>query len=103
MGEVPIARQSDRPDDTIDDVSRDDFFVCLQRGRQLRGDYHDQSHTALHGQGGVETAGHIQIVLRDQRRVFPVRRADVFDEVRLVDLRRIHGERPRVTPLLTYP
>lgn len=72
----------------------------LQRGRQLRGDDNDESHIALHGQSGVETAGHLQIVLRDQRRVLSVRRANVLHEVRVLDLRRIHGEQNVPAPAM---
>jgi len=70
----------------------------LQRRWQLRGDDYDESDTALHGKSRVETAGHLQILLRDKRRVLPVRRADVFHEVWILDLRRIHGEKPRSRP-----
>lgn len=68
--------------------------VCLQRRRQLRSDDNDKGHSALHGQSGVETSGHIQVVLRDRRRVLSVRRANVLHEIRIVDIRRIHGEKP---------
>lgn len=66
----------------------------MQRRWQLRGDDNDESDTALHGKSRVETAGHLQILLRDKRRVLPVRRADVFHEVWILDVRRIHGEKP---------
>lgn len=66
----------------------------MQRRRQLRSDDNDESDTALHRESRVETAGHLQILLRDKRRVLPVRRADLFHEVWILDLRRIHGEKP---------
>jgi len=62
------------------------FFVCnkqktiiiimqyyLQRRWQLRGDDNDESNTALHRESRVETAGHLQILLRNKCRIFPVR------------------------------
>ena len=42
--------------------------------------------------GGVEAAGHLQVLVRDRRRVLPLRRADVRHEVRQLDLRRIPGK-----------
>jgi len=36
----------------------------------------------------METAGHLQIQLRDRRRVLSVRRTDLRPQVRFVDLRR---------------
>ena len=39
----------------------------------------------------MEATGHIQVFLRDRRRILPVRRADVRHEVRLVDLRWLPG------------
>ena len=36
----------------------------------------------------METAGHLQIQLRDRRRVLSIRRTDLRPQVRLVDLRR---------------
>lgn len=71
---------------------------CLQRRWQLRGDDNDESNTALHWESRVETAGHLQILLRNKRRVLPIRRADVFHEVWIVDVRWIHGEKQRLRP-----
>lgn len=68
----------------------------LQRRRQLRGDDNDKSNIALHWESRVETTGHLQILLRNKRRVLPVRRANVFHEVWIVDVRWIHGEKPRL-------
>lgn len=68
--------------------------VFLQRRRQLRGDDHDKSHTALHRQSDVETTSHLQIVLWNRRWILSVWRANVLHEIRIVDVRRIHGEKP---------
>lgn len=40
----------------------------------------------------MEATGHIQVLLRDRRRILSVRRANVRHEVRLVDLRRLPGK-----------
>jgi hypothetical protein len=40
----------------------------------------------------VETAGYLPLLMRDGRRIFPVRRADLRHEVRQLDLRRIPGK-----------
>lgn len=68
--------------------------VCIQlpqRWRWVRGDHHDEGHSALHGQGGVDPAGHFQIILRDWCALLSLRSADVLHEVRLLDLRRRSG------------
>ena len=65
--------------------------LSSQRGWQLRGDPGHQGHAALHGGRGLEAAGHLPLLLRDGRRVLPLRRADLCDEVRELDLRWISG------------
>lgn len=67
---------------------------CLQCRWKLRGDNNDKGHTTLYGKGGVETSSYLQIVLRNQRGVLSFRRANMFHEIRIVDVRRIHGEKP---------
>ena len=66
--------------------------LSSQRGWQLRGDPGHQGHAALHGGRGLEAAGHLPLLLRDGRRVLPLRRADLRHEVRQLDLRRLPGE-----------
>ena len=39
----------------------------------------------------MEAARHLPQLLRDGRRVFPLRRADLRDEVRQLDVRRVSG------------
>ncbi len=68
------------------------LFGSLQRRRQLRGDASDEGHPDGVGKGGVEAAGDLPLVVRDGRRVLPVRRADLRHEVRKLDLRRVSGE-----------
>ena len=46
----------------------------------------------MYTQGGVAAAGHLPLLLRDGRRVLPLRRADLRHEVRQLDLRRLPGE-----------
>ena len=72
-------------------VSYMNNFVLLQRGWQLRGDHNDQGDIASHGKGDVEATRHLQIILRNWRGVFSIRPTDVFHEVRIVDLRWLHG------------
>jgi len=64
-------------------------FVCIivcvydpQRRRQFRRDAGHQGDHIPRRAGRMETAGHIQIVVRDRRGIFPVRRADVRVEIR---------------------
>jgi len=73
-------------------------YYYLQRRRKLRGDDYDESNTALHRKSRVEATGYLQIILRNKRRILPVRRADLFDEVWVLDVRRIHGEKPHLWP-----
>lgn len=65
---------------------------CLQRRWELRSDHHDEGDFASRRKSCLEAASHLQIVLRDRCGVLSLRRANVFYEVRLVDLRRILGE-----------
>ena len=39
----------------------------------------------------MEATSHLLLLLRDGRRVFPLRRADLRDEVRQLDIRRVSG------------
>jgi len=62
-------------------------FVCIlvydpQRRRQFRRDAGHQGDHIPRRACRMETAGHIQIVVRDRRGIFPVRRADVRVEIR---------------------
>ena len=66
-------------------------LLLFQRRRQLRGDPGDQGDVDVLGEGGVEAAGDLPLELRDGRRVFSLRRADVRHEVRELDLRRLPG------------
>lgn len=68
------------------------FFFPFQRRWQLWSDNNDKSNSSSHGQSGVETARHLQILLRNWCRVLSLRRADMFHEVRILDLRWLHGE-----------
>lgn len=63
----------------------------LQCWWEFWGDIGYQSHSQLHGKSGVETTRYLQIVLRDRRWIFSVRRTNLRDEIRFVDLRRISG------------
>lgn len=47
----------------------------------------------------METPSHLQIILRNRRRIFPIRRANVRNEIWIVDVRRIPGKREN--PILT--
>lgn len=49
----------------------------------------------------MEATGHIQILLRDRRRILSVRRANVRHEVWLVDLRRLPGNKPSLSTFLS--
>ncbi len=69
------------------------YVICLQCWRELRGDAGHQSHAVPRGAGGVETARHLPLFLRDGCRVFSLRRADLRHEVRQLDLRRIPGKK----------
>ncbi|GFR19846.1 NAChRalpha1 [Trichonephila clavata] len=60
-------------------------------GRELRSDHHDEGHPALRRESDLEASRHLQELLRDRRRVLPLRRTDLPHEVRILDLRRIHG------------
>lgn len=64
----------------------------FQRRRQLRGDHHDEGDPTTRRDSHVEAAGHLQVLLRDRRRVFPVRRADLLHEIRILDVRRQYGK-----------
>ena len=76
-----------------------DLFPFPQRRRQLRGDLVDQGHPVQHRARGVETSGHLPLVLRDGRRVLPLRWADLRHEVWKLDLRWI----PSKFPISGYP
>lgn len=66
-------------------------LLFAQRRRELRGDDNDQSYSSSYRESCVETSGHLQIVLRNRRRIFPFRRTDLLHEIRIVDVRRLHG------------
>lgn len=68
--------------------------VDTQRRRKLRGDTADQSHGPSHWRGQLESAGHLQIQLRNGRGVVPFRQTELPDEIRIVDLRRARGSIP---------
>lgn len=63
----------------------------FQCGRKLRGYAGHENHAGLHGARRVAAAGDLQEQLRDRRRVLSVRRADLCDEVRQLDVRRVPG------------
>ena len=67
------------------------FFFSFQCGRQLRGDFGYEGDTDVHGEGGVEAARHLPLILRDGRRILSIRRADLCHEVRELDIRRVSG------------
>lgn len=57
-------------------------FLHPQRGWQLRGYAGDQGNHLPPRAGRVETAGHLQVVLWDRRRIFPLWRANLRFEIR---------------------
>ena len=64
----------------------------MQRGFQLQQRYHQHERNRIVGRhSDVALARDIQIQLHDLRRVFPIRRPDLQDEVVIVDLRRMLG------------
>lgn len=65
--------------------------VTFQRRRKLRSNPDDESDTQIHRRSHVVTAGHLQVLLRDQRFVLSVRRAKLLHDVRLVDVQRTSG------------
>ena len=66
----------------------------FQRWRQLRGDAGHQGHPDGLREGGVEASGDLSLVVRDGRRVLPLRRADLRHEVWQLDLWRVSGKFP---------
>ena len=65
------------------------YYQC---GRELRSDDHDEGHPAPQREGALEPARHLQVLLRHRRRVLPLRRAGMLDEVWQLDVRRVHGK-----------
>lgn len=55
--------------------------VPLQRGREFRGDLGDQGHHLPSRTRRVEATGYLQELLRNRRRIFSIRRADVRSQI----------------------
>ncbi|GFY38939.1 uncharacterized protein TNIN_86341 [Trichonephila inaurata madagascariensis] len=60
-------------------------------GRELRGDFGDESSTGQQGDHPMETSGYLQELMRDRRRILPIRRTNLSHEIRLMDLRWVQG------------
>lgn len=58
----------------------------LQRGRGVRGDDDDEGGAAPYGQGALDSARHLQVLMRDRRAILPLRPADLLHEVWLLEL-----------------
>ena len=63
----------------------------FQRRWQFWSDPCHEGHPVVERPCRVEAPGHLQIFLRDRRRVFPLRRADLCHEIRVLDLWRVSG------------
>ncbi len=63
-------------------------WFCVQCGRWVCGDPHDQSPPLPHWKGELGSSSHLQELLQHWRHVLPVRPTKLQDEVRLLDLRQ---------------
>lgn len=66
-------------------------MYTFQRRWKLRSNPDDESNTEIHRRSHVVATGHLQVILRDQRFVFSVRRAELLHDVRVVDVQRTSG------------
>ncbi|GFW92134.1 uncharacterized protein TNCV_3540201 [Trichonephila clavipes] len=73
---------------TEETPERDALQLC---GRELRGDFGDESSTGQQGDHPMETSGYLQELMRDRRRILPIRRTNLSHEIRLMDLRWVQG------------
>lgn len=68
-----------------------DVQYVIQCRWKLRSDSNDKSGAQVHWRSLVDATGNLQIVLRDKRSVFSVRRTKLLHDVRLVDVQRTSG------------
>lgn len=67
------------------------YKYFAQCRRKLRSNPDDKSGAQVHGRSVVDAAGHLQVLLRNQRPILSVRRAKLLHDVRFVDLQRSPG------------
>jgi len=71
------------------------IYTCNQRWTvflsqcrwRVRCDHHDKGHSPLYGKGCLDSAGYLQVILRDWCAILSLWSADVLHEVWFVDLR----------------
>ena len=73
--------------------------MCFQCRWRLHRDDDDESHLAPRREGRLEPAGHLQVLVRDRRRVLSLRPADLLPQVRKLDRRRVSGR--KLAPLVS--